>query len=87
VIEREGDREARVVDATITYARGPFDFDFLLEGGSGSARAELLLADGSREFFFWFHDEVSYCEQELISKTMAEIHDLHRKREIAYLRS
>ena len=79
--------KATVVSATIETAKGIDDIDFLLRGNGGSALATLELSDATTETFGWFHDEISYSEQDFVGKTMAEIREMHFERDMQYLRS
>lgn len=79
--------DATVKKATLEFAAGLFDMDFILRGNGGSACATIEMSDGTTETFSWFHDEISYGEQDFVGKTMAEIRQMHFERDMAYLRS
>lgn len=72
-----------VVKAELEFAQGMFDLRFL----DGSARALLTMSDGKTNTFQWFHDELTYREKDFVGKTMDQIRDMHRKRDLRYLRS
>lgn len=76
--------DPRVTEVSIEYAQGIFDLRFL----DGSARATLTMSDGkSVQTFDWYHDEITYVEADFIGKTMMEIRDMHRERDLNYLQS
>jgi hypothetical protein len=77
--------EPKVVEAKLTFAQDLFDFTCMKYGGS--AYATLALDDGSTQHFGWFHDELTYVKADFVGKTMQEIADMHRERDLAYLRS
>lgn len=77
--------EPRCNGAAIRYAHGLSDPEFLLVGGS--AIADLSWSDGTLSTFVWFHDEVSFKESEFIGKTLQEVHDLYREKDLAWLQS
>lgn len=76
--------EPHVVEVEISYAKELLDVEFMLEG---SARALLNFDDGNTDEFFWFHDELSFAAEDFMGKTMAEIRETHRIRDIAYLQT
>jgi hypothetical protein len=75
----------RIVKASIRVSKGIDDLEFLLAGGS--AVADLEWDDGEKSQFAWFHDELTYAESEFIGLTQSELWDLHRRKDMAYLRS
>lgn len=75
--------DPRVTEVILEYAQGIMDLRFL----NGSARALLKLSDNRTHAFEWFHDEITYVEKDFIGKTMEQIRDMHRERDMKYLRS
>lgn len=73
-----------IESAVISYAKGMFDFEF---GLNGSAKAELVFADGSTDTFWWYHDEVTFTESDFVGHTMDEVRETFRRRDMAWLRS
>ena len=76
-------RDATVTTAELEFAQGMFDMRFL----DGSARAILSMSDGKTNSFQWFHDEIAYVAGDFIGKTMDEIRNMHRQRDLRYLNS
>jgi hypothetical protein len=57
-------------------------------GASGSRRAVVRWSDGTvGEALRWWHDEVLFCEGDLLGKTEAQLRSLHFKRDRDYLRA
>ena len=73
----------RIKSVTINYAQGLFDYDFL----DGSARADLVFNDGTRDTFSWYHEEVSLVEADFLNHTMAEVREKFRRLDMTWLRS
>lgn len=76
-------RDATVTAAELEFAQNMFDMRFL----DGSARAILTKSDGKTNSFQWFHDEITYVTKDFVGKTMDQIRDMHRKRDLRYLSS
>ena len=76
-------QDPHVTDVSMEYAQGIMDMRFL----NGSARALLTLSDTKVYAFEWFHDEITYKRRDFIGKTMAEVREMHRKRDLEYLRA
>lgn len=74
-----------VVAVVIQQAKGLWDFSLMEYGGS--AVAHLTMSDESIEHFGWFHDEISYYPTDFTGKTLAEIREMHRERDMRYLQS
>ena len=54
----------------------------------GSRRALVRWSDGSAgEALRWYHDEVLFCEGDLLGKSETELRSLHFMRDRDYLRS
>ena len=70
-----------VASAVLEYAQGLMDMRFL----DGSARAILTMSDNKTTTFQWFHDEITYVEMDFVGKTMEEIREMHRERDMKYL--
>lgn len=75
----------RVTEASLEFAEGVMD---MLSGRfyNGSARATLTLSDNKTHVFHWYHDEITYGVRDFMGKTMEEIREMHRLRDIKYLR-
>jgi hypothetical protein len=76
-------RDATVTTAELEFAQGLFDMRFL----DGSARAILSMSDGKTNTFQWFHDEITYVSKDFVGKTMDEIREMHKERDLRYLSS
>lgn len=87
----EGDAEMKtptVQKAVVAIASDPFDMKFLLApDGGGSALATLTMDNGEVEYFSWFHDEISYSAPDFVGKSIGQIREMHRIRDMRYLRS
>lgn len=61
----------------------------LMEVGQfeGSMVADLTFADGSTGAIAWYYDEITFNENEILGKTYAQLLDLKRDKDIAWLRT
>jgi hypothetical protein len=54
----------------------------------GSRRAVVRWSDGNvGEALRWYHDEVLFCEGDLLGKSEAQVRNLHFRRDRDYLRA
>lgn len=77
----------RIVECNIKKWRDPIEA--IMQGVNGSARVTVRV-DGEMEWqtlFDYFHDELTFTEEDFIGKTVEGAHALFRDRDVEYLTS
>lgn len=72
--------DAKVVTCRIDYPKTMFD-------GAAKVMATVEGVEGERLLFSFFHDELSFSEDELKGLTVKAARELRHKRDVEYLRS